>query len=140
MWIELILLVILLYILGGLPRIVSDVAKPSFDRPLYSRNPILILFTLVAWLPLRIMQIKKTGIKRLWQIERESKFLENFAETRRRLIKEVMKQAAIRKIKREDVESLRKLEEEHKKLFGIEKKTDIEKWIDKLKKKNKINL
>ena len=76
MWLQIILLIIFLYLLGGLPKIVSDITKPSFNRPLYTRNPILVLFVLVAWLPLRVMQIKELGIKRLWQIERESKFLE----------------------------------------------------------------
>lgn len=70
--IKIIIILILIYIAGGIYRIVSDFRQPFINKPDYVRNPrlSLFLFIMIMWFPLLIMDIRQTGIKRLWKENR----------------------------------------------------------------------
>ena len=71
---KIIAILILIYIAGGIYRIVSDFRQPLINKPDYVRNPrlSLFLFIMIMWFPLLIMDIKQIGIKRLWKQNRRT--------------------------------------------------------------------
>ncbi len=131
MWLETISLLIILYFLGGLTRIISDITKPDSNKPLYVRNPILILFVLIAWLPLRIKEIKEAGgIRKFRQIEKDSKFLEDSIKEGKNLteIEELLKKRNKQKLIKEKEEKFREFGKRYRKERPGELENKFNEW------------
>lgn len=84
--IKIIVILVAIYIAGGIYRIIFDFRQPSINQPDYVRHPSLglILLVMVMWFPFLVMDIKNIGIRRMWK---EHKRMANLAKKEREIRK-----------------------------------------------------